>query len=165
MSTPFMGELRMFSFGFAPRGWAFANGQKMSIQQNAALFSLFGTMYGGDGTQTFLLPNLQGRTPTHRSALLPQGSVGGSPAVTLSLSQIPVHTHPMFVNDASATSKDPAGNAPAGATTMIYGGPGALPFDPVATTSAGGDQSHHNMPPYLTINWCVALSGIFPSRN
>ncbi|MCW3055831.1 MAG: phage Tail Collar [Chthonomonadales bacterium] len=164
MSQPFIGELRMFGFNYPPRGWAFANGQTMSISQNQALFALFGTTYGGNGVQTFLLPNLQGSTAMHVGPGYTQGQKAGSSSVTLNITQVPAHTHPFFVG-ANGGTKDPAGQAPATAGEAIYGKPGALNFDPIASTPAGGNQPHDNMQPYLVINWCVALVGTFPSRN
>jgi len=164
MSQPFLGELRMFGFDYAPKGWAFANGQTMSIQQNNALFALFGTTYGGNGTQTFQLPNLQGATAIHAGPNYKQGQKAGTTSVTLNITQIPAHTHPFFVGGAGG-SKDPAGQAPATADVAIYGKPGTLNFDPIASTASGGNQPHDNMQPYLVINWCVALVGTFPSRN
>lgn len=161
MSQPFIGELRMFGFPFPPRGWALANGQTTTIAQNQALFALVGTTYGGDGTSTFMLPNLQGSTALHRSNGFNRGQVGGEANVTLTTAQIPAHTHPFAVSSTSATSTDPAGNAPAQTTATIYGPPGAVNFDPVATTPAGNSQAHNNMPPYLVINWCIALTGVF----
>ncbi len=165
MSAPFIGELRMFGFPFPPKGWALANGQTLPISQNQALFSLLGTTYGGNGTTTFLLPNLQGSTALHQGNGFNRGQVGGEANVTLSLPQIPAHTHPFAVSSAPATTTDPAGKAPAQVTGGIYGPPGAASFDPVANTAAGSGQAHNNMPPYLVINWCIALQGIFPSRN
>ena len=165
MSEPFMGELRMFGFSFAPRGWAFANGQTMAISQNQALFALLGTTYGGDGIQTFMLPNLKRSTAIGRGNGFTQGQVGGETSVTLTVPQIPSHTHPFFVSSAAATSTDPANFGPAKAASNIYGPPAAALMDPIAVALTGGSQAHDNMPPSLVINWCIALTGIFPSRN
>lgn len=166
MSTPFVGELRMFGFNFAPKGWAFANGQILSIQQNAPLFSLYGTTYGGNGQTTFGIPNLQGAVPIHRGNNYTQGQRGGETAVTLTVPQMAQHTHPLNVSASPAAKTDPAGLAPARAGANIYGAPGATNYlDPTAVSSVGGGQAHDNMPPYLVINWCVALTGVFPSRN
>lgn len=164
MSQPYLGELRMFGFNYAPKGWAFANGQTLSIQQNQALFALFGTTYGGNGVQTFLLPDLKGATAIHRGPGYTQGQKAGSANVTLNIAQVPAHTHPFFVG-ANGGSKDPAGQAPATAGAAIYGAPGALSFDPTASSAVGNNQPHNNLQPYLVINWCVALVGVFPSRN
>jgi microcystin-dependent protein len=165
MSQPFMGELRMFGFGFPPRGWALANGQTLAISQNQALFSLLGTTYGGNGTTTFLLPQLQGAIPMHRGNGYTQGQIGGTPAVTLTQAQIPMHNHQIFVNPADAATADPSNGAPAKAQASIYGAPTTATFDPAVITAAGGSQPHDNMPPYLVLSWCIALQGVFPTRN
>lgn len=165
MSAPFMGELRMFGFAYAPKGWAFANGQTMAISQNQALFALLGTTYGGDGINTFMLPTLKCSTAISRGNGFTQGQVGGETSVTLNIQQIPFHTHPFFVSSAAAVSSDPAGLGPALAASTIYGPPAAALMDPIAVSPNGGNQAHDNMPPSLVINWCIALTGIFPSRN
>lgn len=165
MSTPFLGELKIFSFGFAPKGWAHANGQILSVGQNPALFSLFGVMYGGDGQTTFGIPNLQGGVPVHPGdhAHFKQGSRGGAARITLGVQEIPAHTHTLTVSRNNATSTDPANLAPAVAGANIYGDPGVTNyFDPSAVPSSGGGRAHNNMPPYLVVNWCVALAGTFP---
>jgi microcystin-dependent protein len=165
MSQPFMGELRMFGFGFTPRGWALANGQTLAISQNQALFALLGTTYGGDGITTFMLPQLQGAIPMHRGNGYTQGQVGGMPSVTLTQAQITMHNHEIFVNPADATTADPANSAPAKASASIYGAPTTDTFDPSVIQAAGGSRPHDNMPPFLVLSWCIALQGIFPTRN
>jgi microcystin-dependent protein len=169
MGTQFLGELRLMAFNFAPRGWTMANGQTMSIQQNAALFSLFGTFYGGDGMRTFQLPNLEGRTPISQTQdnSFVIGNVGGEAAHTLLGSEMPAHNH--LVNAAtSATSDVPANSFLAGGGANIFnvaaqGGLSAMHQKMVGET--GGGQPHDNMQPYLVMTWCISLTGIFPSRT
>jgi len=169
MSEPFLGEVRMVSFLFPPKGWAFCNGQLLPINQNQALFSILGTTYGGNGTTTFALPNLQGRVPVHAGngpTLL--GQTGGDESHTLTVAEMPAHSHLMgSVNQ--ATVAVPTGNVLVGkprrgvnvyasppATTQINDGPAAL---------VGGSQPHDNRQPYLVVNFIIALLGIFPSRS
>lgn len=184
MSEPFMGEIKIVGFGFNPRGWANCDGQLLSIAQNQALFSLFGTMYGGDGRTTFGLPDLQGRVPIHvgRGSGLPnykQGQKGGSVSITLSTLQIPSHNH-----SATATSTAKASSRSAEATNpadrvwaetaggeAIYSDTNDVDMSPQAITSsvtvnnAGGGQEHNNMQPYHVVRFIVALVGLFPSRS
>lgn len=168
MAEPFLSELRLFSFGFAPKGWALCNGQFLPINQNQALFALLGTTYGGNGQTTFALPNLQGRTPIHTSNGHNLGQAGGEQAHTLSISELPQHFH--FLQ---ATSADPSTNIPGSGTLLsgsapndFYTGPAALTaLAAGSVTSIGGSQAHQNMQPYLTLSWCIALQGIFPSQN
>jgi microcystin-dependent protein len=165
MAEPFLGELRIFSFNFPPKGWALCNGQLLPINQNQALFSLLGTTYGGDGRQTFALPNLQGRVPFHAGANLVQGEIGGEEAHTLIASEMPIHTHTAF-----GSSNGPSAASPAGALWASLSGGGYLAgvnttMHPASLTTAGGSQPHDNMSPYLVFNFCIALQGIFPSRN
>ena len=171
MGTPFLGEIRIVSFNFAPKGWALCNGQLLPINQNQALFSLLGTTYGGDGRVTFALPNLQGRTPIHQGNGFVQGQLAGVEAVTLTTSEIPAHTHTVHGTSANATTNNAGGGAGAGlgyakAGTAIYG-PLASPTPMAAGTvsSIGGSQPHENRQPFLVLNACIALQGIFPSRN
>jgi len=165
MGTPFLGELRLMSFNFPPKGWALANGQAMSIAQNQALFSLFGTMYGGNGQTTFQLPDLRGRTPIHRSDSWPQGRAGGEEIHTVTLSELPAHSHPLVVSTRAGDTPIPAGHVLAGLDN-VYRAPGDLTALTSATiTTRGGSQPHENRPPSLTLNWCVALSGVFPSQT
>jgi microcystin-dependent protein len=173
MSDPFVAEIRIFPFNFAPRGWAFCNGQLLPISQNTALFSLLGTTYGGDGKSTFALPDLQGNAPMHPGqgsglSLHDLGEMSGVEAVTLLQSEIPFHSHNLMSNSSAANRTAPQGNSFARAT-------GATPYAPVggqtttlavqALATAGGDQPHNNMQPYLTLNFCIALQGIFPPRS
>lgn len=171
--NPFIGEVKMCSFNFAPRNWAQCNGQSLPINQNQALFSLLGTMYGGNGTTTFNLPNLQGRVPVHFGSQLQLGQAGGAATVTLTSAQLPVHAHGtaavLPVSSLPATETEPAGHvfavptdgsfAYAPTTDVNLGGAEA------SAPSQGGGQAHDNMQPYLCINYCIALQGIFPSIN
>lgn len=163
MAEPFLGEVRLMSFGFAPKGWALCNGQLLPINQNQALFSLLGTTYGGNGQTTFALPNLQGRTPTHMNpdAL---GAAQGEENHLLTQGEIPGHTHQLSGTSAAATTLVPAANVLATATNL-YGNPPATTLLPGTLLPAGGSQPHTNMQPYLVINFCIALQGIFPSQN
>jgi microcystin-dependent protein len=167
MSTPFLSEIRVFSFGFAPKGWALCNGQLLPINQNQALFSLLGTNYGGDGRVNFGLPNLQGRIPMHMGNSHPLGELDGSENVTLTTSEIPGHSHPAMCSnvpgakpDASASvwAPDNNGNAP-------YSSVGDTTMAPGAIGPSGGGQPHPNLAPYAVLNFCIALQGIFPSQN
>ena len=168
MSSPFIGEIRMLGCNFAPAGWAFCSGQLMSIAENSALFDLIGTTYGGDGVQTFALPNLQGRIPMHQGPGFVIGQMAGTESVTLNTNQIPGHTHPAQAGNGSVGT---AGNSPAGAyfnkwTGSAFGTPGAnATLNPAAVSTVGGGQSHDNMPPFLAINFVISLFGIFPSQN
>ena len=156
----------MLSFGFAPKGWALCNGQTMSISQNQALFSLLGTFYGGNGVQTFALPNLQGRIPIHRGGNYIQGEVGGEETHTLITSEIPAHTHTVVgSSDGPGQSSPVNGFWPTGGASTPYGAPnGSSTMAPQAVGLAGG-QPHENRPPYLVVNFAIALVGIFPSQN
>ena len=165
MGTPFLGELKLISWNFAPKGWAFANGQLLPINQNQALFSLFGTMYGGNGQTTFAIPNLRGRTPIHVGSSFTQGQAGGEEFHTLTMSEMPAHSHQVMGNSANADSALAAGGFNA-ATASLYNPPTSLTTLLPATVSvAGGSQPHENRQPYLVLNVIVALIGAFPSRN
>lgn len=169
MSEPFLGEIRMFGFNFAPRGWAFCNGQLLAIAQNTALFSLLGTTYGGNGQTTFALPNLQGRVPLHfgQGAGLSSYSLGqsaGTETVTLTQSQMPAHGHVVTANNGDATASRPANRFPAGGGAYADSGDGTT-MNPTVVATTGGSQPHNNIQPYLALNFCIALVGIFPSRN
>ena len=165
MSEPFLGEIRIFSFGFAPRGWAACNGQIMSIPQNQALFSLLGIMYGGNGTTNFGLPNLQGRVPFHVGAGYPQGQSAGEAAHTLITAEMPGHTHTSTGSSAVADLPSPVNNYWAAGTNTAYAAQRSETMSPTALANAGGGQSHDNMSPYLALNFCIALMGIYPSRS
>ena len=170
-AEPFIGEIRMFAGAFAPRDWAFCDGQILSIAEHTALFSLLGTTYGGDGRSTFGLPDLRGRVPMHKGAgpgLSPRylGQVGGYERVGLSVSQMPAHTH-----QARASSEAPDTNSPEGAVpaekvrTNLYSIESAdVDMGASAISSTGGSQPHDNMPPFLSINYIIALQGLYPSR-
>lgn len=174
MAEPFLAEIRIFTFNFAPRGWAQCNGQLMSISQNTALFSLVGTSYGGDGRVTFGLPNLQGQVPIHQGqgpGLTDRaiGETGGAPTVTLVQTETPAHTHSLTLftpsTPTSTTPQDhfladgpckPFGSMALASDTMLH---------PASLTIAGGSLAHNNMMPSLSINFCIALEGIFPVRS
>ena len=174
MADPFVAEIRIFSFNFAPTGWAFCNGQLLPISQNTALFSLLGTTYGGDGKSTFALPNLQGRAPMQPGqgtglSLYDLGETGGSETVTLLQSEMPAHSHALMANNTAANIKLPGPNAVLARSTggAAYNTSigGLQPMAPEALALAGQSQPHNNMMPYLTLNFCIALQGIFPPRG
>jgi len=167
MAEPFLSEIRMFSFNFAPRGWALCNGQLLPINQNQALFSLLGTTYGGDGRVNFALPNLQGRVPIHVGNGQILGQQGGEQAHTLSIAEIPAHTHTAQASATAGTQNVPANNMMLSQRTAeIYRAPSNLaPMVAGTLANIGGSQAHLNMQPFLTLNFCIALQGIFPSQN
>jgi microcystin-dependent protein len=167
MADPFLSEIRLFSFGFAPRGWALCNGQLLPINQNQALFALLGTTYGGDGRVNFALPNLQGRVPIHVGNSHTLGERGGEQAHTISLAELPAHTHGAQASPLAGGQNVPAGDqALAQRTAEIYRAPSNLaPMIANTVSNAGGSQPHSNMQPHLTLNFCMALQGIFPSPN
>lgn len=166
MSEPFIGEVKIISFNFPPRGWAFCNGQLLPIAQNQALFSILGTTFGGDGRQNFGLPNLQGRVPFHFGNGFVLGQVGGEQAHTLNQSELPTHTHTLQASSSAATSNLPTGNALAAPKTPLYGPAASLTgLASASLAPVGGSQPHNNMQPYLVLNFVIALQGIFPSRN
>ena len=168
MSSPFIGEIRMFAGNFSPNGWAFCNGAIIPIDQNDALFNLIGTTYGGDGQTTFALPNLQSRVPVHVGPGFALGQSGGTESVTLTTSQIPAHSHvPQAFSAATNNQPSPAGNFwAADATLNPYSSsaPNAS-MNPAACGSSGGSQPHDNMVPFLVINFILSLFGIFPSQT
>lgn len=172
MSEPFVGEIRMFAGSFAPRSYALCDGQLLSIAQNSALFSLFGTYYGGDGRTTFGLPDLRGRVPIHMGSgpgLTPRliGQKAGTENVTLGAANLPAHGHPLQASGTPATESRPAGNVLAADTPVdVYQTTGATAQTSTSsTTSAGAGDAHANLQPFLCIHYIVALFGIFPSRN
>ena len=170
MTNPFLGEVRLMGFGFAPKNWAQCNGQLLSIQQNAALFALLGTMYGGNGVNNFALPNLQSRVPMHRSndGTYVQGALGGSEQVTITNATMPAHIHSLVGTTTTASTREPTGAlaTSAVATDFYYSPPTSLTaLNPSSMGMTGSGLGHSNIQPYLTINYCIALSGIFPSRN
>jgi len=178
MADPFVAEIRIFPFNFAPRGWAFCDGQLMSISQNTALFSLLGTTYGGDGKSTFGLPNLQGSAPMHPGqgpglSLHDLGETGGSDSVTLLISEMPAHAHNINCIDGARVGGQ-TGQPGNGILTKTGGVPanaytsGATQNQTMAenmVVPAGGDQPHNNMMPYLTLNFCIAMQGVYPARS
>jgi microcystin-dependent protein len=166
MATPFLSEIKIVSFGFAPKGWALCNGQLLPINQNQALFSLLGTTYGGDGRITFGLPNLQGRTPVGTSNGFTLGQLGGETAHTLLISEISTHVHTANASSQAGTDAIPTNNLLANTPALIYNGPAALTtLLPATVGTTGGSQAHNNMQPYLVLNFCIALQGIFPTQN
>ena len=165
MGTPFLAEIRLISFNYPPKGWAFCNGQTLPINQNQAIFALLGTTYGGNGQTTFLLPNLQGRTPIHFGNGFTLGQVGGEVNHTLSQSEMPQHTHPAVSSSNAASQGDPTGNFWANGSQSAYAATPTQSMNPAAVSSIGGGQPHNNMPPYLVMNFIIALQGIFPSQN
>lgn len=171
MSEPFLGEIRTFGFNFAPLGWAFCAGQLLPISQNTALFSLLGTFYGGDGIQTFALPDLRGRVGINQGqgpGLSPYdlGEVSGSETVTLTSAQMPGHTHAAVANGSPATSSHPDGAVPARTGSSQYAAaPDGTAMNAGMIGPAGGSQPFSNIQPFLCLNFCIALQGIFPSRN
>jgi microcystin-dependent protein len=162
MSDAFLGEIQIYAFNFAPRGWAFCNGQLFPIAQNQALFSLLGTNYGGDGVTTFGLPSLQGRAAVHNPNSL--GVLGGTENHTLSISEIPSHTHVFNASSSAGAAAIAANNAFASSAVNLYTTLGSAISMPNLNT-AGGSQPHNNMQPYLVLNFCIATQGIYPSRN
>jgi microcystin-dependent protein len=167
MAEPFLSEIRIMSFVFAPKGWALANGQLLPINQNQGLFSLLGTTFGGDGRVNFALPDLRGRTPIHVGSGHTLGERGGEQAHTLSIAELPTHTHVLNASTTAANASPPspennilADSAPA----QAYNAPASLvAMNAGSVTNIGGSQAHLNMQPFLTLSFCIALQGIFPS--
>ena len=164
---PFLGEIRAFAFGQVPRGWLLCNGAILPINTNQALFALLGTQYGGNGSTTFGLPDLRGRTPIGYGGGVVLGLIDGTENVTLTPSQMPQHTHQLLSSAAVATTNVPGGNVMAEAANGLsaYGAPTNSFMAATAVDISGGSQPHQNMQPSLVINWCIASSGIFPPRN
>ena len=178
MTQPFIGQIQPFGFGFAPRNWALCNGQILSIAQNTALFSLLGTMYGGNGQTTFALPDLQSRVPMHQGSYVgntySQGEEAGVQQVSLDISTMPFHNHTFLgtTEDANFVSPTDGGvlakvHHQGGTTPDFYYAPDTTPqpLNIASLATAGGNLPHNNLQPYLTINWCIALNGIFQARN
>lgn len=176
MSSPFLAEIKMIAFNFAPKGWALANGQLLPINQNQALFSLMGTTFGGNGTTNFALPELRGRVPVHPgngngAGQTVWGERGGAESVTITATTMPAHTHAFNASTATATKRVPTGKLLATDSASIadyYAAPGGtiVSLNPGSLSTAnGGGQAHTNMQPYIVVGMCVALQGIFPSRN
>jgi len=173
MSSPYVGEIRMFGASFAPAGWAFCDGQLMPISQNETLFNLIGTTYGGDGQETFAMPDLQGRVPMHQgqgpgiSQNYQMGEKAGVESVTLSTNQIPSHNHAFTVSTATGNAVVPTGNTTgnSGQVTFYALGTAVTNMFAQAITAVGGSQPHENMQPYLAISFIISLFGIFPTQN
>jgi len=171
MATPYLSQISLLAFGFAPKGWALCDGQLLPINQNQALFALLGTQYGGDGHVTFALPDLRGRTPMHRSEPGLQGQRVGAESVTLTVNQLPQHTHALRADADLANANLPANALPAArprSGLVMYAAPSgtsAAPMNPASVSGSGGNQAHDNMQPFLTLNFAIAMVGIFPSRS
>lgn len=164
MAEPFLSEIRVFSFGFAPKGWALCNGQLLPINQNQALFSLLGTTFGGDGRVNFALPDLRGRVPIEVGSSFTLGERGGEQAHTLSIAEMPTHTHVLNATSTAGTQLVPANNMLAPSNLPTYRNADQLqPMNAGTVANAGGSQAHQNMMPFLTLNFSIALQGIFPS--
>jgi microcystin-dependent protein len=168
MAEPFLSEIRIMSFGYAPRGWAMCNGQLLPINQNQGLFSLLGTTFGGDGRVNFALPDLRGQTPIHVGNGHTLGEKGGAQSVTVSIAQLPTHAHVANASSTPANTNTPgiAIGLATSALSQLYGPPANLQAMAAnALTNTGGSQAHLNMQPFLTLTFCIALQGIFPSPN
>lgn len=166
MAEPFLSEIRIMSFGFAPKGWALCNGQLLPINQNQALFSLLGTTFGGDGRVNFALPDSRGNTPIHVGSGHTLGEKGGQQAHTLSIAELPTHTHSLTASGAPADTAIPGNTTFLGQINNGYGAPANLvAMSPQEISNVGGSQAHLNMQPFLTLSFCIALQGIFPSPN
>lgn len=168
MAEPFLSEIRMMSFNFPPRGWALANGQLLPINQNQGLFSLLGTTFGGDGRVNFALPDLRGRTPIHVGSGHTLGDRGGEQAHTLSIAEIPTHTHVWQARSGAAATATPTAStllAQSNGANLYAAASNLQAMAPEAVSNVGGSQAHLNMQPFLTISFCIALQGVFPSPN
>ena len=170
MSEPYLSEIRIVSFNFAPRGWAFCNGQTLPINQNQALFSLMGTTYGGNGLTTFQLPNLQGQVPVHMGAgpglsVYTLGQAGGEASHTLNVGELPQHSHAVSASSAGANLQAPTNHYWAAPSTSSYSAHKGALMNAATIPAQGGSQPHYNLPPYLVVNFIIALVGIFPSHN
>ena len=167
MAQPYVGEIRMFAGNFAPAGWMFCDGQLLPISENETLFQLIGTTYGGDGESTFALPNLQSRVPMHQGGGFILAETGGAEEITLTVNQIPAHTHPLLCSSGTASVKDPTNSLPSVSTALAYFNSPANPTNmaPTSIGPAGGSQPHTNIQPFLCINFIISLFGIFPSQT
>lgn len=173
MAEPFLSEIRIMSFGFPPKGWALCDGQFLPINQNQALFSLLGTTFGGNGQTTFALPDLRGRTPIHVGSGHTLGARGGEQAHTVSIAELPTHTHVLNASTAGASTNVPTSNVLARGQTSSSNPinyydttiSNLVAMNAASVTNTGGSQAHLNMQPFLTLSFCIALQGIFPSRT
>jgi microcystin-dependent protein len=166
LAQPYVGEIRMFAGNFEPNGWLFCNGQMLPIAENETLFQLIGTLYGGDGESTFALPDLRGRVPIHLGNFHQLAEWGGTETETLTVNQLPAHSHPLLASSAAGQSGDPAGRVLTRASTGVAyagGSPMAMAAPPIS--AAGGSQPHDNMQPYLCVSFIISLFGIFPSQT
>ncbi len=165
MSEPFLAEIRIFSFNFAPRGWAFCDGQILPINQNQSLFSLLGTTYGGDGETSFALPDLRGRVPLHRGSGIGRGQKTGEETHSLHTSEMPQHTHTAQASSTGGDAPIPTGFILASSNNMYAAAANLVGLRPETVRNAGASAGHQNMQPFLTLEFCIALTGLFPSRN
>ncbi len=167
MSSPFIGEIRLFAGNFAPQGWAFCDGSLMAIAENDALFNLIGTTYGGDGQNTFALPDLRSRVPIHQGPGFVIGQAAGEESVTLTIQQIPIHSHAAQCRAGTSNSANPSGNFWGSSSALQYAAPGdtVSAMAAAALPAAGGSQPHDNMIPFLGINYIISLFGVFPSQT
>lgn len=165
MAEPFVGELRLFPFGITPRGWLPCEGQLINIQTNQALFSLIGATYGGDGRTNFALPDLRGRVPIHKGAGINYGASAGEANHTVTINEMPGHTHQVSASSGSAESPDPEGKVWAGVSDRYGAATAITSMNAGAIGTAGGSQAHNNMQPYLVMQYCIAMQGIFPPRQ
>ena len=165
MSEPFLSEIRIMSFGFPPKGWALCDGQLLPINQNQGLFSLLGTTFGGDGRVNFGLPDYRGRVPMHVGGGHVLGERGGEQGHTLSISELPTHTHVARATTANADNPAPTNNLLATVANVYTPAASLVSLEPGTLAAVGGSQAHLNMQPYLTLSFCIALQGIFPSQN
>jgi len=169
MAQPYVGEIRMFAGNFAPAGWMFCEGQLLPISENETLFNLIGTTYGGDGQTTFGLPDLRGRLPIHQGNSFTLGQSGGEETVTLTVPQMPAHTHAFLATTSPASSPSPVNQVPGisqAATITPYGSDNPrVPLSPASVSTVGGSQPHNNFQPYLCVDFIISLFGIFPSQT
>lgn len=170
MTDPFVGEIRLFAGNFAPLNWAFCNGQLVAISENTALYQLLGTTYGGDGVETFALPNLQGRLPYHQGPGFVIGQVAGTETVTLTSQQLPSHNHLAQANTAAGTSDTPSNQVWATASVNLFATPGSgvsadTTLDAATIAPNSGSQPHDNLPPFVCVSFIISLAGLFPQQN
>ena len=168
MSEPYLGEIRLFPWNWAPHGWRICDGSLLAIQANAALFSLLGTQYGGNGTQSFALPDMRGRAPIHFGSQHPQGALDGVESVTLTLGQLPNHSHKLSGSSQAGLAPAPSGTLSKvdPATSLHYAPDTAVQaLNPLSVQQTGNSAAHENMQPYLVLNYCIAIQGVFPARN